>query len=208
MYDELNTTSTALSGAINSTARGLSNYIDDSIEQLSNAVQGNYISAYDEVSYELITEIPNPDSPYNFTSSITMYDGKIIDQSMASLSDLMAPKHWKISLGGIAVDSDVTSDSYTVETAQGTIEFEVSKDCYVNCMISANEYDSSSPIQVWLSSLTDDYGSSSSALYCTLNNPGGFSGKEYFTNYHFSIPVKHLYGAKIILKHEDSSTQF
>jgi len=120
----------------------------------------------------------------------------------------MAPKHWKISLGGIAADDTIEHVEMLLASDQSTIECEVSNDCYVNCMISAAEYDRSSPVQVWLSSIVDDQGSSSSSLYCTLNNSGGFSGNQYFSNYHFSIPVKCLNGAKIILKREDGSTPF
>ena len=120
----------------------------------------------------------------------------------------MAPKHWKISLGGIAVDDTVQHDETLLTSQQSTIECEIQNDCYVNCMISAAEYDESSPIQVWLSSIAETGGSALSSLYCTLNNPGGFSGKEYFSNYHFSIPVKRLSGTKIILKHENASTPF
>ena len=71
-------------------------------------------------------------------------------------------------------------------------------------MLSAKENDSSNPIEVWLSSNNGQ--TTASSLYCTLNNPGGFSGKYYFNNYNFQIPVKRLNGARIVVKYQDGSS--
>ena len=121
-------------------------------------------------------------NPAYFTTTVTLSNGYIIGAEKVSISDLIVPRDWKLAYGAIASDISATS-SIDVTSLTTTIEYDVPLDSYVNCRLSAKEDDSASPIEVWLSSNNGQ--SSTSSLYCTLNNPGGFSGTEYFNNYNF-----------------------
>lgn len=92
-----------------------------------------------------------------FTTSVTLSDGFIIDIQKTSISDLIVPKDWRLSYGAIAADM-LTSYSHAVNTTESLIEQEILSDCYVNCMVSANENDSYSPLQVWISSKLNESG--------------------------------------------------
>lgn len=198
-----------LSDSINSPVYELSTYTNTICASLSTTIDKDFIKNYTQTC-SLITSTNDSNNPALFAKDIELSNGHIIVHSHESISDLIVPKDWRIALGGIASDSMQNTQSCLNNVNQ--FEYAILSDCYLNCSISALEDDSYGPIEVWIQSTID--GTTTSSLYKTLNNPGGFSGKEFFNYYHFAVPLKSFPNnddskkTKVIVKYSDSSNKF
>ena len=212
LSNETKALSIDLSNDVNLSVNNLIDYANNLSTSISATVSSDYIKKYGVASYDLVISSDDLAIPPQFATKITMSEGKISNDSIeySYLSDLMTAKQWRIACGGIAADQISTTSVLTVNNDQSAIVFETLSDGYVNCMISAYENDSYVPLQVWIESTKINDVSSNdpiSYLYMTLNNPGGFSGKDYYNYYNFSIPLKSnasYISSKVIVKYEDN----
>ena len=207
---QIDTVSVALSNAISLCANTLSSYSNELCNSLSTNVDANYIKKYNFECNTVITATPTAGTKLLKTFTVDNGIISINENDYAFLSDLIAAKDWQLASGGIAGDKSKTSTIGL--SGYNEYCYEVLSDCYLNCNISAYEDDSYSPLQVWI--VTNITENTTSSLYQTLNNPGGFSGKEFCNYYHFTIPIKAFQSSSstshisVIIKYEDAINTF
>ena len=197
-------------------AESLSTYTNDVSTDLSTAIYNGYVAKYSN-SYDVVVRNPNDNfNPASILSAIHVVDGNLCAYAneYVPISDLIVAKDWRISQSGIAGD-EMSSVEYEINTNMPSYTYQVLSDCYLNCNISALEDDSYSALEIWLATKISEDGEApavTSSLYQTLNNPGGFSGKPFYNNYHFAIPVKTFQSTNntggqtsVIIKYADSN---
>lgn len=188
-YDNIS----ALSNSIVCSVDVLSSYTNNICANLCTTVESFYVKKYEQ-DCDLISCYDDINIPATIASQVHLSNGYMTVTKHIDVSSLVIPKNWRISAGAIAGDNNMSIMwSFTPESGQSPfteIEYAISTDCYLNCMISAYEDDGYSPLQLWIQSpATNEY-----VLYKTFNNPGGFSGTNFCNYYQFDIPLKKLIG--------------
>ena len=199
----------SLSDSIKLSVHELSVHTNTICANLSTTIDENFIRNYTQTCC-LITSTGDLNNPTLFAKDIELSNGQLTVNSHEPISNLIVPKDWKLAFAGIA--SDKLSETLKNLNNVNSFEHVVLSDCYLNCCISALEDDSYGPIDVWVQSTINN--STTSSLYQTLNNPGGFSGTNFFNYYHFAIPLKAFPAnedskkTKVIVKYRNTANKF
>lgn len=118
------------------------------------------------------------------------------------ISDLIVLDYERVSTGAIQPSVHVSClCAITADNDVASIIYGISTDCYLNCMLSVCENDASNtPIEVYVSGCNGE-----TVKIDHFNNPGGFSGVDFYNYYKSSVSLKKTTSPSVVIKYEDGS---
>ena len=178
--------------------------INSSMQNLSDVISKTYISVQSMPESLNILEESTNNRLGQIANQIAFNarTGQPSINGYTSISDLIVLDYERVATGAIQPSVHVSQTcAVTSDNEINAIIYGISTDCYLNCMLSVRENDASTtPIEVYVSG-----NSGQTVKIDHFNNPGGFSGVDFYNYYRSSISLKKTTSPSVVIKYEDGS---